>query len=114
MHDGVGQAVLDLRLAMSWSQDDLAEAMRHVDGRTMTRCVTKQMISEWENGKHSPSAEYRSALARVAMHCVEIQERDAHEARGWFLRLAGRFNATLSHWKFYADMKIRENEGGGD
>jgi transcriptional regulator with XRE-family HTH domain len=111
MHDGLGQAVSDLRREMDWTQPDLAKAMHKVAKKTTGRPVTQQMIQDWEHGRYAPSAEYRSALALVTMHCA----RTAIEAKKERLDdLALRFSATLEGWKLHAAMKRREKQGGSD
>ena len=109
MHDGVGQAISDLRRIMCWSQRDLAEAMHAITGKSTGSPVVKQMISRWETGKLSPSAEHRSALARVTYHLAAGLEADAKDD---MLDLAMRFSATLHEWQFYGAMKRREKQGG--
>ena len=111
MHDGLGQAVSDLRREMNWSQPELAAAMHKVAKKTTGRPVTQQMIQDWEHGRYAPSAEYRSALALVAMHCA----RTSFEATKDRLDdLALRFSATLDGWKLHAAMKRREEQGGSE
>jgi transcriptional regulator with XRE-family HTH domain len=111
MHDGLGQAVQDLRREMDWSQPDLAEAMHKVAKKTIGRPVSRQMIADWEHGRYAPSGEYRSALALVTMHCARTADKPTKEK---LERLARRFCATLEYWQFHADMKDRENQGDGE
>jgi transcriptional regulator with XRE-family HTH domain len=111
MHDGLGQAVMDLRREMNWTQPDLAKAMHKAARKRTGRPVTRHMITDWEHGKFAPSGVYRSALARVAMHEAESARGLKKERLG---ELAGRFSAPLASWKFHASMRRRESQNAPD
>ena len=96
MHDGLGQAVNDLRREMDWTQPDLAEAMHKVAKKTVGRPVSRQMIADWEHGRYAPSGAYRSALALLTMRYARTANRSK---RAKLDRLARRFSATLAYWK---------------
>jgi transcriptional regulator with XRE-family HTH domain len=107
MRDGLGQAVRALRREMKWTQPELAKAMHKAARKTTGRPVTRHMITDWEHGKFAPSGEYRSALARVAMHEAEGSLGLRKKGLG---ELAERFSAPLAFWKVQASMRRRESQ----
>jgi len=110
MREGLGQAISDLRREMNWLQPDLAKAMHQAAKKRIGRPVTRNMISDWENGKWSPSAEYRSALAMVAMRCSAQHSTGSTKKRLDDLTIL--FSATLDSWRFLGAVKRREAARG--
>lgn len=110
MHDGLGQAVNDLRREMDWTQPDLAEAMHKAAKKTIGRPVPRQMIADWEHGRYAPSGEYRSVLALLTMRCARKANRPKRKRLD---RLAKRFSATLEYWKSRS-IEAAEKQGAGE
>ena len=106
MREALGQAILDLRREMNWLQPDLAKAMHQAAKKRIGRPVTRNMISDWENGKWSPSPEYRSALAMVAMRCSA--QHSTGSTKKMLDDLTILFSATLDAWRFLGAVKRRE------
>src|SRR5690242_8688922 len=84
MHAHIGNAVVELRRRLNWSQEDLADKMRK-HGRPLHGPT----VCKWEKGKDSPSPENRMVLAKLST-------KEGHED------LAALFRAPIVAWRLVA------------
>jgi transcriptional regulator with XRE-family HTH domain len=100
MQKGLGKAVVDLRAALRWSQEDLAHEITRVTRSGARLHPTQDRISRWETGDAAPSQEYRAALAKIAAQSKKTED------------LAELFRAPVSAWRLVGYVKLRtDNEG---
>lgn len=90
MHRGLRKAVVNLRAAKGWGQEDLAKEMCRMAMKMGVPIKPNQVsVSRWEKGEVSPNEDARIVLARIA--ATDESTKD----------LAALFRLPVAYWRIF-------------